>query len=56
MNLANNAATVETLAGDYRIVVTIEHPNATTISQDEAKIVSTKNAPTLIAHRLRLGG
>jgi len=56
MQIEKNVATIARDAGDYRIVVTVEHLGAETITQKEAEIVLTKEAPLLFTQRMSFGG
>ena len=56
MQIEKNVATIARDAGDYRIVVTVEHRGAETITQKEAEIVLTKEAPLLFTQRIGFVG
>jgi len=56
MQIERNVAKSEHTAGDYRIVVTVEHLNAADIKQEDAEIVLTNNVLLLFSQRQRVGG
>ena len=56
MQIKKNVVKIEHTAGDYRIVVTVEHLNAAEIKQEDAEIVLTKNILLLFTQRQRSGG
>ena len=56
MQIEKNVAKIEHTAGDYRIVVTVEHLNAADIKQEDAEIVLTQNILLLFSQRQRYGG
>ena len=56
MQIEKNVAKIEHTAGDYRIVVTVEHLNAADIKQEDAEIVLTNNMLLLFSQRQRYGG
>jgi hypothetical protein len=56
MQIEQNVAKIEHTAGDYRIVVTVEHLNAAAIKQEDAEIVLTNNVLLLFTQRHRHGG
>jgi len=56
MQIKKNVAKIEHTAGDYRIVVTVEHLNAADIKQEDARIVLTNNMLPLFSQRQRFGG
>lgn len=56
MQIEKNIATLEENIGEYRILVTIERRNATTISEDEAERALTKAKPQIFqVERYRFG-
>ena len=56
MQIKKNVVKIEHTAGDYRIVVTVEHLNAADIKQEDARIVLTNNMLPLFSQRQRFGG
>jgi hypothetical protein len=56
MQIEKNVAKIDHVAEDYRIVVTVEHQHAATITKEEAEIVLTKVMPDLFKQRVRYGG
>ena len=53
MQIENNVAKTEREQGDYRIVITIEHLHAQTITQKEAEIELTGALPFMFTQRRR---
>jgi len=57
MRIEKNIATLEENIGEYRILITIERPNAATISEDEAERALTKAKPQIFQiEQHRFGG
>jgi hypothetical protein len=56
MQIEKNVARIEHNSGDYRIIVTVEHREAATITQDEAQMLLTNEWQFLFTQKVRFGG
>jgi hypothetical protein len=47
MQIEKNVAKIEHVAGDYRIIVTVEHLNAANIKQEDAETMPIRDSFTI---------